>query len=337
MNASESCQQGCRREGERGVVVAMVLIIVAGIAFIGYETMRLTRLDLTGSSVLQTRLADEGLLDAGLALACQILTEDKNQADGPNDAWNYFPERSEALSLYFSTGEVTGFIEDEGGRFPINMLRQHGKYDLGPYGLLSRLLEVLVMVHGFSGSHTALADEIANWVSPTRSSLDAKYLSRKPSIHVPHRAMESPEELLLLIWPGAGKDDLETLYNGTELIPGLKDLVTVFTVAPLNMNTADKLLLFASTTGDDKNLRAKFVSQALNYRANLQSTLGWEWYTNLAKQAGLKDQLFLSSIYGYKTNVFRVFLTARVGLGARHALAIVERKDGKINVLRKVY
>lgn len=323
------------RQSERGVVVAMVLIIVAGIAFIGYEAMRLTRLDLASSAVLRARLADEGLLDAGLALACQILTEDTDQADGPFDAWNYLPERIEALSLHFSTGEVTGIIEDEAGRFPVNMMHNHANHADGPHGLLTRLLEVLVLAHGMGGSHTALADEIANWVRPESSDLDAKYLSHPNRIRVPHRPMRSLDELLMILWPGSAPGDLEKLYHGTEHVPGLKDLATVFSTEPLNLNTADKLLLFAATTGDDMALRVRFVNSALNHRANPRSALSWRWYAFIAGQEGLRDQTFLSSVYGYQSNVFRVTLTARVGSGVRHALAIVERQNGKVRILRK--
>ena len=325
------------KPGERGVVVVMVLIIVAGIAFVGYEAMRLTRLDLTGSAVMRTRLADEGLLDAGLSLAVQVLGEDANSWDGPLDNWNYLPERSEALSLYFTSGEVTGVVEDESARFPINMLPQHSLYEDGPYGLLKRLLGVLVMAHGLSGNGDTLAAELRNWVTGGTSPLDAKYRALPTKITVPHRPMESLDELLLLQWPGAGKKDLEKLYYGTDTVPGLKDLMTVFSTGPINLNTADKLILYAALTGDDMALKMRFVSQALNYRANPQNPLGWPWYTNIAKNIKLEGQSFFSSVYGTQSTVFRVLLTAKVGLGARHALAIVERKKGAISVLRKVY
>ena len=321
------------RPKERGVVVAMVLIIIAGIAFIGFEAMRVARMDLASSAVLRTRVLDEGLMDAGLALARDLLAQDEDRDDGPYDVWNYFPSRCENLGLYFTTGSITGIIEDENSRFAVNsMAVAGGKNPDRPYGFLLRLVETLALGHGLAGDPAEFTDEVYNWVRPAEGegNLDSKYLALAVPVLVPHRPMRCIEELLLMEWPGVGKKDVETLYYGTEHIPGLRDLLSVQAKGPLNMNTAHRLLVYAAAEDEDMARKINFVERVINYRNNPANSVGWEWYLQTAHQAQMEDTVALSILCGFYSSTFRVSLTATTGLGRRHAVAIFERNGTQV-------
>jgi hypothetical protein len=320
---------------ERGVVLALVLVVTAGIAFLGFEAMRMARVDLAGSSVLRSRVLDVGLMDAGFSLARDMLLQDFNAYDGPFDVWNYLPVRSENLSLAFTVGSVTGIIEDENSRFAVNSMSTLGGKSMDdPYGILLRLVETLVLYHGLTGSPEAFVDEVHNWVRPAaategENNLDVKYLAQDVPIRVPHRYMRSIEELLLILWPGSRKGDVEILFYGTEQIPGLRDLLTVHAWGPLNLNTAHRLLIFAVPTDNDPERKNRFVERALNYRNSPLNSLGWEWYEEIAQQVGLEGTGAFE-LCGIVSSTFRVSITATTGLGRRHAVAIVERRTNQI-------
>ena len=329
------------KKGERGIVVAMVLIIIAGIAFVGFEAMRVARMDLAASSVLRTRVLDEGLMDAGFALARDLLIQNRSVSDGPYDLWNYFTSRCENLSLYFTTGAITGVIEDENSRFAVNSIATWGGKSMeGPYGFLLRLVEVLVMAHGLAGDPKDFADEVYNWIRQTEGekNLDSKYLAQAVPVQVPHRPMHSIEELLLLQWPGSGgKNDVERLYCGTEHIPGLRDLLSVHARGPLNMNTAHRLLVYAVPMDDDMALKIRFAERVLNYRNNPINSVSWKWYEQIGRQVELEKMSPLYILCGIYSTTFRVSLTATTGLGRRHAVAIFERSGNQITLTQVAF
>ena len=323
------------KAGERGVVVAMVLVIIAGIAFLAFEAMRMARADLAGSAVLRTRVLDEGLMDAGFALARELLLQGNRHSVGPYDVWNYFPSRCENLSLYFNTGAITGVIEDENSRLAINSMSSFGGKSMeGPYGFFLRLVEILVMAHGLPGEAQDFVDEVYNWIRPAArsNSLNAKYLAQTVPIRVPHRPMRSIEELLLIQWPGSDKGDVEKLYYGTEQIPGLRDLLSVHATGPLNMNTAHRLLVFAVLMDDDISRKIRFVERVVNYRNNPLNSLNWKWYEVAAQQMELEKRTSLYMLCGIHSTTFRVSVTATTGLGRRHAVAIFERSSNQVTL-----
>lgn len=321
------------KAGECGVVVALVLIIIAGIAFLGFEAIRIARIDLPGSAVLRTRVQGAGLMDAGFALAHELLLQDTNVGDGPYDMWNYLPARCESLSLYFTTGAITGIIEDENSRFAVNSMASFGDKNMeDPYGFFLRLMETLVKSHGFAGNPKAFVDEVYNWIRPVEKAnkLDAKYLTQSVPVRVPHRYMRSIDELLLIQWPGSAKNDVEKLYYGTEKIPGLRDLLSVHARGPLNMNTAHRLLVYALPMDDDTSRKNHFVERIVDYRNNPLNSLGWKWYEAVATQVNLEKTASLRKICDIASTTFRVSITVTIGLGRRHAVAIFERRPNQI-------
>lgn len=321
------------KAGECGVVMVLVLVIIAGIAFLGFEAMRVARMDLPGSAVLRTRVQGAGLMDAGFFLARELLLQDANAGDGPYDVWNYLPAKCESLSQYFTTGTVTGIIEDENSRFAVNsMATFRDKKMEEPYGLFLRLVETLAKSHGFSGDPKAFVDEVHNWVRPAdgANKLDAKYLAQAVPVRVPHRHMRSIEELLLIQWPGSAKNDVEKLYYGTEKIPGLRDLLSVHARGPLNMNTAHRLLVYALPMDNDAGRKNLFVERALEYRNNPLNSLSWKWYQTVAAQVNLEKTAPLRDLCDIASTTFRVSVTATIDMGRRHAVAIFERRPSQI-------
>lgn len=321
------------KAGECGVVMALVLIIIAGMAFLGFEAMRMARVDMTSSSTLRTKVQGDGLIGVGFSLASGILLQDTNASDGPFDVWNYFPDRCEKLSQHLTTGAIIGVIEDENSRFAINSIAiSDGKSAEGPYGIFLRLMETLVKSHGVSGNPKAFVDEVHNWIRPATkaSNLDAKYMAQAVPVRVPHQRMRSIEELLLIQWPGSAKHDVERVYYGTEKIPGLRDLLSVYARGPLNMNTAHRLLVYAVPSDDDERRKNRFVERVIDYRNNPLNSLDWKWYEATAHQVELEQIISMRDICDIVSTTFRVSVTATTGLDRHHAVAIFERRPNQI-------
>jgi hypothetical protein len=175
---------------------------------------------------------------------------------------------------------------------------------------------------------------VYNWVRPAEGedNLDAKYLAQAVPVQVPHRPMRSMEELLLIQWPGSGKNDVEKLYYGTEQIPGLRDLLSVHARGPLNMNTAHRLLVYAVPVDDDMARKIRFVERVISYRNNPANSIRWKWYEQTARQVQLEKMTPLYVLCGNYSTTFRVSLTAMTGLGRRHAVAIFERSNNKVTL-----
>ena len=320
---------------ERGFVLVLVLIIVTGMAFLGFDAMRMTRVDMASSVTLRTNVQAAGLLEAGFTLARVLLLQDTNEDDGPYDTWNYFPAKSEELSRNFTIGTITGVIEDENSRFAINSLvRGTDRNPEGPYGFFLRLVRILVKNHSLSGDPVVFADEVLNWIGPPSKEklrdLDSKYQAQRIPIRVPHRYMRSVEELLLIQWPGSRPGAVETLYYGTDKIPGLRDLVSVHARGPMNMNTAHRLLLYALPMDDNERRREGFVERALEYRNNPLNSLSWKWYEATASQVNLENVAFLEELCGIDSTTFRFSVTAITGLDRHHAVAILERRPNEV-------
>ncbi len=326
-------ERRCGKAGEGGAVLILVLVVIAGMAFLGLEAVRMARMDLSSSATLRSKVVGAGLVDAGFALARDLLLQDEGGGDGPYDVWNYLPAKCERMSTFFTTGWVTGIIEDENSRFGVNNLVTAGdKNPEGVYGFFLRLVETLVKRMGLSGNPRAYVDEVCNWVAPVKGKnpLDAKYLAQAVPLVVPHRRMRSLEELLLIQWPGSGRKDVETLFYGTETIPGLRDLLSIHARGPLNINTAHPLLVFAVPLDANEGTKNRFVERVIDYRNNPLNSLDWRWFEKTAEQVKLEKTTSLRNLCGITSTTFRVSVTATTGLDRHHAVAVFERRPGQI-------
>jgi general secretion pathway protein K len=134
-------------------------------------------------------------------------------------------------------GELSGYIEDQQGKFNLNNLVKSGKVNLAQLAHFQRLLSVL-------GLPTALAGALTDWIDadsepqPQDGAEDAYYLSLQPPYLAANRPLIDAAELALV----RGFDD-----NVRARLRPFVSALPVFT--PVNMNTASPEVIAAVVDG----------------------------------------------------------------------------------------
>src|SRR6267378_1533337 len=134
------------------IVLAMGVVALAALAAIAIMVAQSTwsrQVELTAGHA-QAQL----LIQAGLDWARAVLSDDRrsNSVDHLGEPW--------ALRLPpmpVENGELSGYIEDQQGKFNLNNLVKGGKVNLAQLAHFQRLLSVL-------GLPTALAGALADWI-----------------------------------------------------------------------------------------------------------------------------------------------------------------------------
>lgn len=188
--------------------------------------------------------------------------------------------------------DLSGSIEDENSRFPINAIFYEREADRARAeafaDILTRLLAGLMRVHGYAGGpDNALAlakeyvDSLRQWGGQTETDQDTLkwYLTQTPRYLPPGRPLLAPEEILLVRWPHVEQEWGRDVLRGTKELPGLLETLTIWTQGPMNMNTLQPAVLSALVR-DERQARP-FVNAVLHYRDNPDNDLGENWYKDL--------------------------------------------------------
>ena len=214
------------------IVLAMGVVALAALAATAMMVAQSTwsrQAELTASHA-QARL----LIQAGVDRARAALSDDRrsNSVDHLGEPW--------ALRLPpmpVENGEVSGYIEDQQGKFNLNNLVKDGKVNLAQLAHFQRLLSVL-------GLPTALAGALADWIDadsepqPQDGAEDAYYLSLQPPYLAANRPLIDVAELALV----RGFDD-----NVRARLRPFVSALPVFT--PVNVNTASPEVIAAVVDG----------------------------------------------------------------------------------------
>ena len=214
------------------IVLAMGVVALAALAAIAMMVAQSTwsrQVELTAGHA-QAQL----LTQAGLDWARAVLSDDRrsNSVDHLGEPW--------ALRLPpmpVENGELSGYIEDQQGKFNLNNLVKSGKVNLAQLAHFQRLLSVL-------GLPTALAGALTDWIDadsepqPQDGAEDAYYLSLQPPYLAANRPLIDVAELALV----RGFDD-----NVRARLRPFVSALPVFT--PVNMNTASPEVIAAVVDG----------------------------------------------------------------------------------------
>jgi len=214
------------------IVLAMGVVALAALAAIAMMVAQSTwsrQVELTAGHA-QAQL----LIQAGLDWARAVLSDDRrsNSVDHLGEPW--------ALRLPpmpVDKGELSGYIEDQQGKFNLNNLVKGGKVNLAQLAHFQRLLSVL-------GLPTALAGALADWIDadsepqPQDGAEDAYYLSLQPPYLAANRPLIDVAELALV----RGFDD--------KVRARLRPFVSALPVfTPVNVNTASPEVIAAVVDG----------------------------------------------------------------------------------------
>lgn len=282
------------RNHRRGAVLILVLFVLTGLSVLTVEFSRDVLLDHALSASTRSILAAKPLMESGERLATAALTKNSEEGtpDHPREDWGLFGRDLERLSAELRGSTLSGSIEDENGRFPINAIFYEREADRAKAeafaDILVRLLAGLMRLHGYAGGQdnaVALAKEyvesLRQWGGQTETPRDVLkwYLDQTPRRLPPGRPLEAPEEILLVYWPHVEPEWAKAVLGGTETLPGLMESLTVWARGPMNMNTLRPAVLGALVR-DERQVRP-FVNAVLQYRNNPDNELEENWYKDL--------------------------------------------------------
>ena len=254
------------KDKRRGAVLILVLFVLTGLSVLTVEFSRDILLDHAMSTSTRSILAAKPLMESGERLATAVLTRNSEAGtpDHVREDWGLFGLGLERLSAELPGADLSGSIEDENSRFPINAIFYEREADRARAeafaDILTRLLAGLMRVHGYAGGpDNALAlakeyvDSLRQWGGQTETDQDTLkwYLTQTPRYLPPGRPLLAPEEILLVRWPQG----------------------------PMNMNTLQPAVLSALVR-DERQARP-FVNAVLHYRDNPDNDLGENWYKDL--------------------------------------------------------
>ena len=281
-------------DSRRGAVLVLVLFVLTGLSVLAVEFSRDVLLDHALSSSTRSILASKPLMESGERLAAAVLIRNSEAGtpDHPREDWGFFDRQLERLSAELPGSTLSGFIEDENSRFPINAIlfeREADRARAEAFSkILAKMLAGLMIVHGFEGGPDnafALAEgyvsSLLQWCGQKENDQESLkwYLSRSPRRLPPGRPLFAPEEILLVRWPNVEENWGYDVLHGTKDLPGLLEAITVWARGPMNINTLHPAILGALVR-DERQARP-FIDAILQYRNNPDNELGQEWYKEL--------------------------------------------------------
>lgn len=277
------------RKNEQGVVLLIVLILMVFVAALATDIIRSSRYDYAGAAFLRNTYTSSVLLESAAQASRGIFMKEVADKNGTVFASLSadFSSIISGVSPLLATGKLTGKIEDEDSRFPLNKLG--GNATMG--NVLANIIINLCTEHGYeNGDIQDYAESYVNsvrcWTGNGTSCRedDSYYDSEDPGYARPEGPISTTDELLLIRRPDGWLDAEEfgLLYNGTSSIPGLKDLVTPFSNGPMNINTLKKEIIMGFVPPDwSSDDRIAFYEDVIDARNNADDDKN-DWFSSVA-------------------------------------------------------
>jgi len=227
----------------------------------------------------------------------------------------------------FDEGRFLIEIADLSGRIQINQLvDQSGNYNDTQKGLLMRFL-------GFPEFDLDpeevknIVDAIKDWIDPDNDITDfGAEDSYYRALETPYPCKNAPFEFLeeLLLVRGVTKE----LFYGTEERPGISPYLSTYgDDGKININTAAPLVLRALSDQIDEDLAEDMVA----YREDEDNDLSDStWYKRVP---GMGDVSIPDSLLTISSKYFEITSEGLKGSMSKRTKGVVERKEGKLQVL----
>lgn len=319
MHGAMKKQYSENNRNEQGVVLLIVLILMVFVAALAVDIVRTARYDYAGATYQKNLCGSIAVLNSAAEVGQQMFIEFNSTSDVTRfeRLAKSFNSTLKKVSSSLSSGEVVGAMEDENSRFPLySSSRNATKAD----AILTNLITYVCRKHGYDDDN--LKENAENFVSSIRcwtgngttcEDDSDFYNSADPAYSRPERPILSPDELLLIKRPDDWLTDKEFLrvYQGTDKIVGLKDLVTSFSQGPVNINTLkDEVILAFVPDGKSSDDRQNFLDDV---RAKREDRSGKEkWFDSVKRNYSH----FKSTIpeVGYSTQTARVTIDYNNGI-----------------------
>ena len=326
---------------EQGTIIIIILLVLTALSFLAMELSKETLIDYTSSTSVKSSITGNTLCDSGRLMAKEILATDLKETKGDHkfETWGEFNTELEEISDELISGSLSGEITDENALFPINRLavldNKTKNLNIQYQNVFLRMLKKLCTdLNLTSGKPEDLLISIRIWQGEQLSRAiedDSWYKGQKIPYMRTKKPFRSPEEILLLRWPKAKEGDLNKLYYGTDSINGLRSLITIWGEGPINMNTAHDAVLYAIPAITQK--KDDFLEKVTSYRNDAANNFETNWFLNAAKFSGIPDKDIPKDILSFKTDTFRVQLTAHVGSGNKKETIFLRRTNKNITLL----
>lgn len=338
---------------QQGVVLVLVLVILAGLTLLLSEFTRLLLLDRTSSTATRASLGAKPLLASGERFAVSILQRNAmaGDPDTPHEPWSRdYPELVREVSQGLDSAELEGEIVDENSLFPLNALLARSVKDeprADAYaGVFMRLTARLLLEHGLAENRPdaeekarAFTSAVRRWGGSFGVQADMEearwYLQGDPSYLPPGSPFLSADELLLIHWQTLSPENARILLRGKGSLPGLLDLVSVWTDGPMNINTLQPRLVAALV--EDADAGREFAARILAFREQENALLTKGWYQEEARQATRNTGIFPNRCVGVTSSVYRVLHTVRQGAAEARSMGVCKVDAQTVRWVVRVY
>ncbi len=289
---------------QRGVAIVLAMGVMA-LAAITATAIAVSQSTWSRRNELSTEhVQAQAMVGAGVDWARAVLSDDRRSSsvDHLGEPW--------ALRLSpipVDNGELTGYIEDEQGRFNLNNLASSGKVDTKQLEHFRRLLSIL----GLPGD---LADALADWVDadgepqPRDGAEDGYYLALDPPYLAANRLLADVDELALV----RGFD--------AAVRARLRPFVTALPrFTPVNVNTAPPEVIAAIVRDMGLDVAREFAAE--RDRAYFRDPA--EFYNRLptgTSSVSMEDVAF-------KSDYFIATLRVKIGDAQARGAALLARPD----------
>lgn len=231
---------------QNGVAIVLAMGVVALAAIAATAIMIAQSTWSRASELSADHVQAQVLIQAGLDWTRAVLGNDRrtSNVDHLGEPWAL-----RVPPMPVENGELSGYIEDQQGKFNLNNLVKAGKVNPAQLEIFRRLLAILSL-------SPALADALADWIDADNETQsadgaeDAFYLSLQPPYLAANRPLTDTAELVLV----RGFDDAARAR--------LRPFVTALPLfTAVNMNTASPEVIAAVVDGlsldDARDLVAK--------------------------------------------------------------------------------
>lgn len=293
---------------QRGVILISAMVMTAMAAVIAaalfFETGLAARRVVANFALEQALQIGQG----AEALAAQVLSEDRNQTDSPQDNWAQPVDPVEVEEGVVLEAQLS----DAAGRFNVNSLvNAEGERDENAVKVFGRLLEL-------KGLESRWSDMVADWIDPDTQpgpdgGEDGLYLAQTPPHRAGNLAITSLSELQQM--PGFTREMYDLIAPHVTALPA--------GVRAVNVCTADGVVLdalFAVHESDQQHVEySTLTAEEMDERRNAGC-----YPQRSVLTAG---QQAMQQMTAERSNWFR--LTTWVNIGsAQFALYSLMQRDG---------
>jgi len=313
----------------RGMALILTILIISLIVALTLQFNTSMWTNLHAAANLSDGIKLGCIARSGFNGALAVLYEDLSSSgnvDTLRETWAHAGIISGSSAYLFDEGRFLIEIADLSGRIQINQLvEQNGNYNDTQKSLLMRFLGSPEFDLDDEEVEN-IVDAIKDWIDPddetTRFGAEDSYYK---ALETPYPCKNAPFEFLeeLLLVRGVTKE----LFYGTEERPGISLYLSTHGDGKININTAAPLVLRSLSDQIDEDLAEDMVA----YREGEDNDLSDStWYKRVP---GMGDVSIPDSLITISSKYFEITSEGLKGSMSKRTKGVVERKEGKLQVL----